>query len=262
MDIDSIKTKFMKIFLRKDFYLAIAWLFLSTHLIGAEIKVQAAASLADVLKEIGSYYEKQSRDKMSFNFGASNLLARQIKNGAEADLFISADEATMDDLEKEGLVLKDTRKNLLSNRLAIVVSNNSEIKISEAKDLIRSEVKKIAIAEPQTVPAGIYAKAYLQKLNLWEQVLHKIVPTENVRGALAAVESENVEAAIVYCTDARISRKVKIAKEVSEEEGPKISYPIALLRNGKEIEAGKKFYSILFSSKNVFEKYGFIFIER
>ena len=174
---------------------------------------------------------------MQFNFGASSTLARQIEEGAPADLFFSADEAKMDALEKKELLLPGTRRSLLSNSLVLVVPADASAAPKSAADLVKPEFKKIALAEPQTVPAGIYAREYLQKLGLWDAVKEKVVPTENVRAALAAVESGNVEVGIVYKTDSLISKKVKVAVEVPAAEGPKISYPIAVVKSSKQPDA-------------------------
>jgi len=161
----------------------------------AEVNVYAAASLTDVMKEIAANYEKQSSDKIVFNFGASSLLARQIIERAPADIFFSADEAKMDDLQKAGLIATETRRDLLSNSLVIVVPNDSKLAIGSPDDLTKAQ--KIAIADPRAVPAGIYTKEYLSGLGLWDKLESKMVPTENVRAALAAVESGNVEAGFV-----------------------------------------------------------------
>ncbi len=200
-------------------------LLIATSISAAELTVHAATSLSDAMNEIGRAYEKQSGDKLRFNFGASSMLARQIEEGAPADLFFSADEAKMDSLQKKDLLLPGTRHSLLSNLLVIVVPVDASTAPKSAADLVKPEFKKLALAEPQTVPAGIYAREYLQKLGLWDTVKDKVVPTENVRAALAAVESGNVEAGIVYKTDSMISKKVKIAVEIPAVEGPKISYP-------------------------------------
>jgi molybdate transport system substrate-binding protein len=236
-------------------------LFLSARLFAAELTIHAAASLSDAMKEIGGVYEKESGDKLQFNFGASSMLARQIEEGAPADLFLSADEAKMDALEKKNLLLAGTRRSLLSNLLVIVVANDAAAVPKPASDLIKSDYKKIALAEPQSVPAGIYAREYLQKLKLWDALKEKVVPTENVRSALAAVEAGNVEAGFVYKTDALISKKVKVAVEISAAEGPKISYPIAVLKSSKEPERAKKLEEYLSGPEAaaIFKKFGFGF---
>jgi molybdate transport system substrate-binding protein len=235
-------------------------LFTSLRLSAAELTVHAAASLSDAMKEIGAAYEKESGDKLQFNFGASNMLERQIEESAPADVFLSADEAKMEALEKKGLLLAGTRRSLLSNSLVIVVAADSTALPKSASDLAKSEYKKIALAETRSVPAGIYARAYLEKLGLWDSVNEKVVPTENVRAALAAVESGNVDAGIVYKTDALISKKVKIAVEIPGADSPKISYPVGVVKSSKEPERAKKFVEYLAgpAARSVFEKFGFI----
>jgi molybdate transport system substrate-binding protein len=225
----------------------------------ADVNVYAAASLTDVLKEIASAYEKESGDKILFNFGASSLLARQIIERAPADMFLSADEAKMDELEKADLVATETRRDLLSNLLVIVVPYDSKLGIASPEELV-TKSQKIAVAEPRAVPAGIYTKEYLTGLGLWQKLEPKIVPTENVRAALAAVESGNVDAGFVYRTDANISSKVRIAFTVAVEQGPRIRYPVALLKEAKEESAAAKFLAYLESARvrETFERYGFI----
>lgn len=226
----------------------------------ATVRVFAAASLTESLKEISAAYERHAGDRVVFNFGASSFLARQIEEGAPADLFFSADDAKMDALEAKRLLAKDTRKNRLSNTLVIVVASDRALKIVSAKDLGREDVKRIALADPKTVPAGIYAKEYLTKAKLWSAVEKKIIPTDNVRAALAAVESGNVDAGMVYKTDAAISKKVKTACEISGSDAPDIRYPMALLKEAREPEAARKFLAHLDSPEagRVFEKFGFI----
>ena len=229
----------------------------------AELNVFAAASLTDALKEIGANYEKQTADKVLFNFGASSLLARQIEEGAPADVFFSADEARMDQLDKKDLVLKGTRKSRLSNSLVVVTAADSQIKITSPADLADAKIRRIALADPKAVPAGVYSKAWLEKEQLWSTVEAKIVPTDNVRAALAAVESGNIEVGMVFKTDAAISKKVRIAYEVPIKDSPKISYPMAVMKNSKSVESAKKFVEYLDSNDaaKIFEKYGFIVLK-
>ena len=236
---------------------------LAANLSGAELSVHAAASLTNALKEIGSVYEKQTGDKIQFNFGASSTLARQIDEGAAGDLFLSADEAKMNTLEQKGLLMPGTRRSLLSNLLVIIVPAEAQLVPKSAADLEKSDYKKIALAQPASVPAGIYAREYLQELGLWEPIKDKVVPTESVRAALAAVESGNVEAGFVYKTDAILSKKVKIALEISAAEGPKISYPVALLKSSKEPDRAKRFTEYLggAEARDIFKKFGFTFVQ-
>jgi molybdate transport system substrate-binding protein len=227
---------------------------------GAELTVFAAASLTDALREIGHHYERQHADRILFNLGASSLLARQIREGAPADLFFSADQAKMDALEQAGLILKETRTNLLSNSLVIVVPADRGLEIHSPADLTNAAIRRIALADPQAVPAGVYAKTYLQQHELWTAVQARVVPTDNVRAALAAVESGNVDAGIVFKTDAAISKRVKVACEIAPRDGPDIRYPVAVIRESKQVEAARRFVRYLSSpaAAKVFEKHGFM----
>ncbi|HTX21717.1 MAG TPA: molybdate ABC transporter substrate-binding protein [Candidatus Aquilonibacter sp.] len=240
--------------------LAFVLMVLSLPLRAAEITVSAAASLTDALKQIAANYEKQSGDKIIFNFGASSTLAQQIAVGAPADIFFSADEAQMNRLEKNGLIDPATRKSILGNSLVVIVPSDSTLQIKSADDLANADVKQIALADPKAVPAGVYAKAWLTKLQLWPAVAPKVVPTENVRAALAAVASGNVDAGVVYKTDAAISKNVKIAYEVPRADGPDISYPVALVKGSSQPDAAKKFLDYLSSKEagQVFTQYGFL----
>jgi molybdate transport system substrate-binding protein len=230
------------------------------HAKAGEIEVFAAASLTDALKEIASTYEKAGGDHVVFNFAASNTLDMQIKAGAPADIFFSADEAKMDDLEKAGLIVKETRKDILSNSLVIVVASDSPAVFTSASQLADAKFKKIALGQPDSVPAGIYAKEYLQKIGIWDQIAPRVIPVESVRAALAAVETGNTDAGIVYKTDALHSKKVKIAWEIPPAEGPSIAYPAALVQGSKQAVEAKKFLDYLRepASLKMFEKYGFI----
>jgi molybdate transport system substrate-binding protein len=246
--------------------LSLAALILAFSLCGAatlsaaEVHVFAAASLTDCLREIAFAYEKQTADKIVFNFGASSFLARQIEEGAPADIFFSADEAKMDGLQKKGIIVKETRKSRLSNSLVVVVAADSALRIKSARDLADAKIKRIALADPRIVPAGVYSKAYLEKVKLWSAIEVKVVPVDNVRAALAAVESGNVEAAMVYKTDAAISKKVKVACEVPSADTQDISYSIAAVKDSKQLDAARRFLKHLDSDEagRVFEKFGFI----
>ena len=226
----------------------------------AQVNVFAAASLTDSLKEIAAGYKETSSDRIAFNFAASSFLARQIEEGAPADVFFSADEAKMDQLAKRNLIVNESRRSLLSNSLAIVVASDATVAIRSTTDLTNAAIRRIAVADPKTVPAGIYAKQHLIRLNLWSAIASKVVPTDNVRAALTAVESGNVEAAIVYKTDAAISKRVTTAYQVPPNEGPAISYAIALLKEAKQPGAARRFLDHLKSpaARRVFEKHGFI----
>jgi molybdate transport system substrate-binding protein len=244
--------------MRRILFLTSLLLLGGAQLRGADLQVFAAASLTDALQELAAAYQTSSGDTIVPNFGASSTLARQIQEGAPADLFLSADEEKMDGLEKRGLLLAGTRKSVLSNTLVVVVPVDSTLKINAPSDITKARV--LALAEPQSVPAGIYAKQYLKSQKLWDKVIDRTVPTENVRAALAAVEAGNADAGIVYKTDAGISKKVKIAYEVPRAEGPKISYPFAVLKASRQADAARRFLAFLESppALEVFRKYGFL----
>jgi molybdate transport system substrate-binding protein len=226
----------------------------------AELTVFAAASLSDALKEIAPIYTKTTGDTLRFNFGASGTLARQIKEGAPADLIVSADELRVDQLEKAGLLFAGTRRTILVNQLVVIVAAESGAPVAALADLTKPEVKRVAIGEPATVPVGTYTKELLEKLGLWKPVSGKSVPLDNVRAVLAAVEAGNAEAGFVYRTDALLSKKVRVALLVSLAEGPKITYPVAVVRDTKAPEAAKAFAAFLAApeAQAVFAKFGFL----
>jgi molybdate transport system substrate-binding protein len=228
-----------------------------------EILVAAAASLTDVLKEISAAYQSKGQHKVNFTFGPSSTLARQIEGGAPADIFLSADLAQMDNLDKKGRLESGTRKNLLSNQLVIIVPADSKLAIASPKDLLKADVKKIALAEPSSVPVGVYSSKYLADEGLWDQVKPKVVPVQDVRATLASVESGNVEAGFVYKTDAAVSKKVKIVYEVPIDKGPKIVYPVAIVKESKRKDTSRDFlnYVQIPASKELFKKYGFVVLD-
>jgi molybdate transport system substrate-binding protein len=229
----------------------------------ATVRISAAASLAPVLQAIAPSYEKQTGDHLVFNFAGSGLLARQIEEGAPADVFFSADEARMDALESKGLVVKETRRSRLSNTLVIVVpADSASTAVKGPSDLALPAVRRLALADPGTVPAGNYAREYLQGLKLWDRVRDKVIPFDTVRSALAAVESANADAGIVYATDASSSRRVRVAFAVAGSEGPKIRYPMALLRDAREPAAARRWLAHLESAEaaTAFQRAGFTVI--
>jgi molybdate transport system substrate-binding protein len=166
----------------------------------------------------------------------------------------------MDRLQKKSLLFNQTRKSHLSNRLVIVVEADAGVVINKPEDLAADYIKHLALAEPATVPAGIYAKEFLETRHLWTRVKPKVIPTENVRAALAAVEAGNVDAGIVYKTDAAISTKVKIACEIPANDTPNISYPIAVLKGSGHFDAANQFVRFVDSAAaaKIFQKFGFI----
>jgi molybdate transport system substrate-binding protein len=225
----------------------------------ADITVFAAASLTDSLKQIAADYQKQTGRTVTFNFEASSILARQIVEGAPADIFFSADETQMDRLAERGLIDAATRVDRLRNTLVVVAPKGSDLEIHSPADLAAEGVKQIALADPKAVPAGVYAKEWLEKLGVWDAVKPKVVPAENVRAALAAVASGNVDVGVVYKTDAAISKRVKIVYEVPRADGPDIRYPMALVKASEHPDEAKRFLEYLDSddAARVFERFGF-----
>jgi len=222
------------------------------------ITVFAAVSLTEALEEIANDYERRGGERIVFHFGASNMLARQIEQGAAADLFLSADEARMNALAKSDRIVPATRASVLSNTLVIVVPKDSKLAIAAPAQL--ANVRRLALADPSAVPAGVYAREWLQHIGLWDRLDGKVIPVENVRAALAAVESGNVDAAIVYRTDARIATRARIAYEVPRAQSPPISYPFAVVRDGRNREAALRFLAHLRSraALQIFSRHGFV----
>jgi molybdate transport system substrate-binding protein len=228
-----------------------------------EILVAAAASLADVLKHLASTFHSKSKHKVNFSFGSSSSLARQIDEGAPVDIFFSADLAQMNNLDKNGRLEPATRQNLLSNQLVIIVPADSKLAITSPQDLLKAEVRRIALAEPSSVPVGVYTRKYLEGEGLWDKLSGKVVPVLDVRATLASVESGNVEAGFVYKTDAAVSKKVKVTYVIPIDKGPKITYPVAIVRESKRKAAARDFMNLVLSpvGKEAFNKYGFVVLE-
>ncbi len=240
--------------------LACSLLLLFTALPAAAEKalVFAAASATNALQELGPAFTKATGHEVAFAFGASSDLARQAAAGAPADAFLSADALRLDTLDGAGLVQPGTRRDLLSNRLVVVVPADAKGTLAGPTDL--KGVKRLALADPAAVPAGVYAKGWLEKSGLWKVLEPKVVPALDVRAALSAVESGRVDAGVVYATDAAQSKKVKVAFVVPEAEAPRIIYPVAALAKGKAPEAGRAFVRFLQTdaARKVFTRHGFI----
>ena len=225
----------------------------------SEILVFGAASLTESLQDLGRAFEAKTGNRVAFSFGASSDLERQIEAGAPADVFFSADTAKMDALEKAGFVRAADRREFLSNILVVVVPRNSTVRVASAVDLV--DLPKIALADPAAVPAGIYAKKWLTGLGLWDKIEPRVVPTLDVRAALAAVESESVPAAVVYSTDAPIAKSVRVAFEV--KDGPKILYSLAALARAKNRSAAEAFVRFLSgdAGRAEFQRRGFVILD-
>lgn len=222
--------------------------------------VSTAASLKDAMEEIkANYQQSKSGVRINFNFGASGALLQQIQQGAPADIFISAAKKQVDTLEQALLLVPGTRGILAKNRLVLIVPRNST-GVTSFFDLSKDNIRKIAIGEPRSVPAGQYAEQVLQKLKIYDKLKSKFVYANNVRQVLAAVESGNADAGLVYRTDAAISNKVKTVVAASETYHSPIVYPMAVLKQSKNVRAATEFVQYLSSeqAKGVLKKYGFI----
>jgi molybdate transport system substrate-binding protein len=221
--------------------------------------VFAAASLANVMEEVAALYERESGGRVEFSFDGSSALARQIIAGAPADVLVSADEAKMDGLEERELLMPGTRRSLLANALVVVGPRDTAGAIGKADDLLAKDIYRMALADPAAVPAGMYARAWLQNAGLWDQLEARVIPLQNVRAALAAVESGNADIGFVYRTDAVISDRVRVLFEVPPAEAPDISYPVAVLRGTRHEDAARRFVEVMQSAgaRAIFEQYGF-----
>jgi len=226
-----------------------------------EITVSAAISLKNAFEEIGKIIEgRHPGTKVRFNFGASGDLARQIEAGAPVDVFASAAQRDMDDIDKKGLITPGTRVSFAGNSVVLVKSSPSQIGIESFEDLRKAEVKKIVIGNPKSVPAGRYAEEVLKNLHLWEVVKDKLVFAEHVRQALDYVARNEVDAAIVYSTDAMIRPKeVRIITKAPDKSHQPIVYPIGIVKESKNQSLAKEFIALVLSTegKNLLNKYGF-----
>lgn len=226
-----------------------------------QLTVSAAASLKEALNEIADEYKKMKVNvTISYNFGSSGVLQQQIEQGAPADLFISAGKPQMDALEQKGLIIKDSRKDLLSNKLVLIVPADSKLQLGSFADVTRPEVKRAALGSPDTVPAGKYVKESYEKQGLWKQVEAKQVLAKDVRQVLAYVESGEVDAGFVYLTDAKTSGKVKVAAESDPATHAPIVYPAAIVKDAHHFAEAENYLKFLQSgqARQIFEKYGFV----
>ena len=202
-----------------------------------ELLVFAAASLRDALTERSEEYEAREGVEVKLSFGGSVTLARQIELGAPADLFISAGDAPMDGLHNGGFLAQDGRRALLSNRLVLAVANARRGPPADAVSVLRSS-KRISMADPVLAPAGQYAKTALENMGLWEELEPRLVFGNDVRVTLFYAETNNVDTAIVYITDALNSARIRQTVEVPREAYPAIVYPAAVTeRSGNQQEA-------------------------
>ena len=225
-----------------------------------EITVSAAISLKDALDEIAHLYNSEHAGvEVHFNLGGSGTLQRQIEQGAPVDIFISASPKEMDSLQSQGLLVADTRKDLVRNSVVLIVPAG-RTSVSGFQDLTTAAVKTVAVGEPQTVPAGKYAQETLTHFGIYDKLKTKLVLANDVRQVLTYVETGNADAGIVYATDAKISKKVTVVATAPEDSHSPVVYPAAVIKNTKDSSGAKTFLEFLAGEKarTVFQKYGFI----
>jgi molybdate transport system substrate-binding protein len=224
-----------------------------------ELIVSAAASLTNALKEAAGQFEKTHQGtKILCNFAASGPLLQQIAHGAPVDVFASADQKTMNQALEKGLIVPASRKDFVSNNLVLIVPLDSQLALGGLKDLAKPEVKRVAVGNPATVPAGGYTKEALVKAGLWDQLSSKFIMAESVRQVLDYVSRGEVDTGFVYSTDAAIAReKVKVMQTV-EGHAP-IRYPLAITAaTGKKGLAQSLLDFILSpAAQEIFKRYGF-----
>jgi molybdate transport system substrate-binding protein len=230
------------------------------------VTIFAAASLKNALDDVNAAFTRQTGVKVTPSYAASSALARQLDQGAPADLFASADLDWMDYAAQKKTIRDDTRVNLLGNKLVLVAPKDSKVgnvTIDQGFDFARLAADgRIATADVRAVPVGKYAKAALEKLGAWSAAESKFAMAENVRAALLLVARGEAALGIVYETDARVEPNVKIIGHFPKESHPAITYPVALTTNAKP--AATRYIAFLRSgvAKDVFEKYGFTFLVR
>lgn len=226
----------------------------------ATLLIAAAASLQDALAELDPIFESTNRGMtVNYNFAASGPLQQQIEQGAPVDLFISAAARQMDALQEKNLLLANTRRNLLTNDLVLIVPRNSRLGLTSFRQLTNNNVRRISVGEPRSVPVGQYTQELLANLGILEALRPKLVYGNSVRNVLSTVESGNADAGVVYTTDARISGQVTpVATAPSDLHSP-IIYPMAVIAASRNQQAARTYAQFLVSrqAQAIFRQYGF-----
>lgn len=225
-----------------------------------ELTISAAVSLKDAFTEIGELYKSKTGKTVNFNFGASGALQRQIETGAPVDVFASAGEKQMNELAERNLIDAESRKDFARNSLVLIVPQNSSLNLTDFGELSDEKVQKIAVGNPKTVPAGQYTDQLFEKTDLKNALQTKLILAEDVRQVLDYVVRGEVDAGIVYATDARIAEgKVKIAATALESDHEPILYPISILKDSKQKQSAKEFLDFVLSidGQKILQKYGF-----
>ena len=231
----------------------------------SEIMVFSNMSLRDAIKEINVLYLQRNPDlSIPTNYASSGTLQIQIENGAPADVFISASPVQMDALQNKQLILNDTRKDLLSNKIVLIVPISGTLDITDFRSLANDKVMKIAIGDPKSTPIGMYVQQIFARYEITDLLKPKLIPAADVRQVLTYVESGNVDAGIVWLTDARVSNKVKIVATAPDDINALVAYSVAVVKSSNNKDGAKDYENFLFSSQAeaIFKKYGFEIINK
>ena len=227
-----------------------------------ELVVFAAASTTNAVTEVGEKFAVRNPGHIKTSFASSSTLAKQIANGAPVDVYISANKKWMDFLEEKNLLAQGSRFDLLSNRIVLIVPDDSHLEpVTLGPDFPLAAMLdggRLSLGDPEHVPAGIYGKKALQSLAIWESVKDHLAPMKDVRAALTLVERGEAPVGLVYATDAAISKKVRVIGVFPEESHPPIVYPVAVMSE-RLTPAAERFLNFLKTpeARAVFEKYGF-----
>lgn len=225
----------------------------------AVVTVSAAVSLTESMEAMARAYAAAGGGAVRFNFAASNVLSRQIVSGAPVDLFVSADESQMDVAARAGAIDAGTRVQLLGNRLAILTRPGAPA-VPDARALLAPGIRRIAIGDAAAVPAGVYARHYLERIGIWAAIQPRLIPVSSVRAALAAVDNGSVDAAFTYATDAPAARRARVALVISGEDAPAIVYSAAIVTAAANRAGAERLLAFLRSERAaaIFARAGFL----
>jgi molybdate transport system substrate-binding protein len=228
-----------------------------------DLTISVAASVQDAMTEVQAAYQAEAPGvTITYNFGSSGSLAQQISQGAPTDVFLSASKKWMDDLENQGQILEGSRQDLLLNSLVLIVPQD-KTDVTDFSDFETDKVGKLSIGEPESVPAGRYAKEALTSMNMFDDLQPKLVFAKDVRQVLSYVETGNVDAGLVYATDAKVSDQVQVIATAPADTHSPIIYPVGVVADSENAEAAQAFVDFLSSDTaiEIFEEYGFAMAE-
>ncbi len=223
-----------------------------------ELTVSAAASLTELMEEVKPMFEKEYGAVLTVNLASSGTLQKQIEEGAPVDVFISASSSKMDALAEKGLIDDSSRIDLLKNQVVLIVSTDSEGKVKSLEDLKKGDVK-VSIGEPSSVPAGKYGKESLEYYKVWDDIKDKLIFAKNVKQVVSYIESGEVDAGIIYKSDATLLKNSIIVKKLEPESHKAIVYPAAIIKSSMNSELAEKFIEFFEKDevKKIVEKYNF-----